>query len=110
MEVQGVGSQILLGIQAKGKYYHNLSLGFTTKARGLEKCGPKVQPGSHIHNLGSVGEHEEMSHTLPNGLPLWELESRWISKFFLNDLRGQNLLNLKVPYTIEIFWGCRCQK
>jgi hypothetical protein len=69
VEAQGVGSQILLGIQAKGKYYHNLNLGLATKARDLEKCGPKVQPGSHIHNLGNVGEHEEMSPHIPKWAP-----------------------------------------
>jgi len=69
VEAQGVGSQILLGTQAKGKYYHNLSLGLTTKARGLEKCRPKVQPMSHIHNLGSVGEHDEMNPHTPKWAP-----------------------------------------
>jgi hypothetical protein len=39
VEIGGAGSQILLGIQAKRKYYHDPNLGFMTKAKGLEKCG-----------------------------------------------------------------------
>jgi len=69
MEAQGVGSQILLGIQAKRKYYHNLSHGLATKARGLEKCRVRLQPGNHIDILGSVGEHEEMSPHTPKWAP-----------------------------------------
>jgi hypothetical protein len=65
VDVRGVGNQILLGIQAKGKYYHDLSLRLTIKARGLEKCEPKVQPRSHIHTFGSAGECEEMSPHIP---------------------------------------------
>jgi len=83
VEAQGVGSQILLGIQAKGKYYHNLSLGFATKARGLEKCKPKVQPGSHIHNLGSVGEYEEMNPHTPKWAPTLGVGVPMDFQFFL---------------------------
>jgi hypothetical protein len=44
---------------------HDPSLGFATKARGMERCGPKVQLESHIHALGSAGECEGMNPHAP---------------------------------------------
>jgi len=103
VEAQGVGSQILLGIQAKGKYYHNISLGFTTKARGLEKCGPKVQPRSHIHNLGSVGKHEEMSPHTPKWVPTLGVGIPMDFQIFLKWFKGSKLIELKISL---YYWNC----
>jgi hypothetical protein len=36
---------------------------------------------------------KERAHTLPSGLPLWELESQGSSKFLDSDLKGQNSLD-----------------
>jgi hypothetical protein len=38
--------------------------------------------------------------TLPSELPFWELESQWTPKSSEGDFRGQNALDLKVPYII----------
>ncbi len=41
--------------------------------------------------------------TLPNELPLWELESQWTPKFLENDCKGQNPLDCGVHYIIGNF-------
>ncbi len=64
-----MGSQILLGIQAKRKYYHDLNLGLMIKTRGLKRCGPRMQLGNHIHIFGSMGKCEEMSPHIPEWAP-----------------------------------------
>ncbi len=74
---------------------------------GVERCGPKVHPESPICIHGSV---KEWTHTLPSGLPLWELESLWSFKPFMRYFKGQNLLDQKVPYTIQTFLKFRCLK
>jgi hypothetical protein len=51
---------------------------------------------------------KEWTHTLPSGLPLWELESLWNIEFLERDLGGQNSLNWKFSYIIGIFLKCRC--
>jgi hypothetical protein len=43
----------------------------------------------------------ERTHTLPSGLPFWELESIWNLNFLENDFKGQNSLDWKVSHTIE---------
>jgi len=63
------------------------------QSKVLERCEPKVQPESHIHIPGNVGKCEGMTHTLPSGLPLWELKFRWTFKFLKSDFKGQNSLD-----------------
>jgi hypothetical protein len=46
-------------------FCHDPSLGFATKAKGMERHELKMQPRSHIHTLGSVGEHEGMNPHTP---------------------------------------------
>jgi len=69
----------------------------------MKRCGPKVQPGSHIHILGSAKECEGMN-------PRWELESLWNPECLKRNFMGQNSLDWKVPYTIEKFLRCRYLK
>ncbi len=52
----------------------------------------------------------EWTHTLPSGLPLWELESWWILKSLKGDYRGQNSLDWNVFYTIGKFLRHGCLK
>jgi hypothetical protein len=66
------------------------SLGFVTKAKTWKgaswKCNLRV-------TFAFPGMWGEWAHTLPRGLPLWELKSRWISEFSKKNFRGQNSLN-----------------
>ncbi len=39
-------------------FYCNLSLGFATKAKGLQGCGPRGSSGVKSHTLKSVGKCE----------------------------------------------------
>jgi len=52
----------------------------------------------------------EWTPTSPNELPLWELESQWISKFVKGNFRNQNSLNWKVHYIIGKLLKFRCLK
>ncbi len=51
---------------------------------------------------------KEWPHTLPIGFPLWELESREFSSFQKTILRGQNLLDWEIFYTIGNFLRHKC--
>jgi hypothetical protein len=57
-----------------------------------------------------MGECENWTSTLPNELPLWELESRWTPKFSESDFKGQNPLDWGVLYNIRKFLERKCQK
>ncbi len=81
--------------------------------KGLQRCGPKVRPGSHIScswEVESMGEYENWISTLPNELPLWELEFRWTLKFLERNCRGQNPLDYEVSYIIGKLLELRCLK
>jgi len=52
----------------------------------------------------------EWTPTLPNDLPLWELESQWTFEFSEYDCRGQNSLDWEVPYIIGHLLELRCLK
>jgi hypothetical protein len=61
-------------------YCRNPSLGLTTKVMACKGVGQEWSPGVTFHVFGSVGVWEsvrEWTSTLPNELPLWELESWW---------------------------------
>ncbi len=64
----------------------NLSLGFVTKAREVQKGSL----GITFHAPGNVGECEGMNPTLPNELPLWELDFGWILKSSKRNCKGPN--------------------
>jgi hypothetical protein len=84
-------------------YYHHFNIWFTTMARVWKGAGRECNPGVRE----SV---REWAHTLPNGFPLWELESLWIPKFSKNNLRGKNSLDWRVLYTIGKMLKHRCLK
>jgi len=48
--------------------------------------------------------------TLPNELPLWELESQWIPEASKGNCKGQNSLHWEVPYTTRKLLELRCLK
>jgi hypothetical protein len=52
----------------------------------------------------------EWSPTLPNELPLWELESQWTPKSSEGDFRNQNSLDWRVICIIGKFLELRCLK
>ncbi len=69
---------------------HDLSLGFTTKAR----CGLGVQLKNHIHIPGSVGECEGMSPHTPKWIPTLGVGiSMDFLEYLESGLRGQNSLD-----------------
>jgi hypothetical protein len=83
----------------KKHIYHDRSLGFTIKARACKGVGREWNPKLTFYAPKSVGECEGMNPCI--GLPLWELESRWILEYSKSDYKGQNSLDWKIPYTIE---------
>ncbi len=92
---------------------HNLNLGLTTKARGMERCGSRMQPWSHIYTPRVQKSVREWIHTFPSGFPLWKLESLWSFEFSKNKFRGQNSLDWRFYYTIGkplrrkcLKWAC----
>jgi len=54
----------------------NPSFGLATKAKGLQRCGPRGSPGVTSHTPGSVGKCEGVNPHTPRQFPLWEMESR----------------------------------
>jgi hypothetical protein len=114
-----------------GQCCRNPSFGLTTKAKGLQGCGPKgkkpgtqgkgiakVQakrkPGSHItysRYCNKVwGSVREWTLTLPRQLPLWEMESRWTPETSKSELRGQNSMACGLIYIIGKLLERRCLK
>jgi len=66
----------------------------------MEKCGPRMQIGNHIHIPRSAKECEGMSLHIP----------KWISKFLKSNLRGQNSLDRIIQYAIGKLLRRKCQK
>jgi hypothetical protein len=80
---------------------HKLSLSFATKANAWKGASQECNPGVTFTFLGVWESVMEWAHTLPSGLPLWELKSLWSFKTSKNNLKGQNSLDWKLPYTIR---------
>jgi hypothetical protein len=87
--------------------YRNFNLGLVIKARACEGVGQERTLESHFM-LPEVQESvREWTPTLPNKLPLWELESH---KFSGGDCKGQNSLDLEDPSIIGKLLEHRCPK
>jgi len=91
-------------------YYHNPSFGLTTKAKGLQGCGPRESPGVTSHTPGSVGKCEGMNPhtpkatpTLGDGVPVNFQTSK-------SNFKGQNSMSCGVFYIIENILERRCLK
>jgi hypothetical protein len=78
----------------------NPSLGFMTKARVCKGAGQEWAQESHCMLLGVQESGREWTCTLPNELPLWELESQWTPEYLESDYRDQNPWDWDVPYII----------
>jgi len=71
------------------RFIVTLTLGLRPK-QGLAKVRAKSEHESHIFMLLRMQESvREWTLTLPNELPLWELESQWILEFSEGNCRGQ---------------------
>jgi hypothetical protein len=87
-----------------------LTLGLRPR-QGFGKVWAKKEAWeSHLMLLGVWENVREWTSTLPSELPLWELESWWISRFSESNCKGQNTLNWKVFYIIEKILECRSLK
>jgi hypothetical protein len=84
-----------------------------TKARACKGASQEWSPWVTFHAHGRMRVYEsvrEWTLTFPSELPFWELESRWIPKFLKSDCRGQNPLDVGVPYNIGKLLELRCVK
>jgi hypothetical protein len=91
-------------------YVATIALGSWPKQRGLQGCGPRRSLGVTQHAPGIVRKCEGMNpHTL-KGIPLWEMESRWIVESSKGNCRGQNTMAWGVLYIIKNFLEHRCLK
>jgi len=88
----------------------NPDLGLTTKARAYEGVGQEWARESHFMLLGMQESVREWTLTLPNELPLWELESQWTPEFSKGDYKGQNSLDCEVLYITGNLLKFRCSK
>jgi hypothetical protein len=93
---------------------YNFSLGLTTNAKAYKGAGQKWNPRVTFHSLKSVGKCEGINLHIPNWAPTLEvgvsMDSQWNPKFSEGNNRGQNSLEWKVPYIIEIFLERKCLK
>jgi hypothetical protein len=61
----------------------------------MERCKPRVQPGNHIHTLGSVGEFERMSPHIPKWTPTLGVVILMDSQIFKERFEGLKFIGLK---------------
>ncbi len=71
---------------------HDPNLEFATKGKTWKGANRECNPRVTFALLGVWESVREWIHTLPNGLPLWELESLCSPKFSKKDFKDQNLL------------------
>ncbi len=79
-------------------HYRNPSLGFATKARAYKVAAQEGGMGITSHapkSANSAKNVREWTLTLPNELPLWELESQMDSQNFRAQLQGSKPIILK---------------
>jgi hypothetical protein len=77
-----------------------LTLGSRPRQRHGKVQGQECNLGITFTFPGMQKNVREWAHALPSGLPLWELKSLWNLKFSESNLRRQNSLDWKLPYTI----------
>jgi hypothetical protein len=90
--------------------YRNLSLGFVTKVKGLQGCGPKGSSAVTPHAPGSVGKCEGVNPRTPKATPTWEMETQWTLKFSKGDCMGENSMAWGILYIIGKLLELRCLK
>jgi hypothetical protein len=84
-------------MKACGLDVMTLTLGSRPKQRHGKVWAKSTTQESHFHSRECEGMNP---HTLPSGLPLWELESFWSREYSKKYIRGQNSLDQRVPSTI----------
>jgi hypothetical protein len=89
---------------------HNLSLGFVTKVRAWKGVGRECNPIVTFTLPRMPESVREWAHTLPSGLPLWELESLWSPKLLESNYKGQNSLDWRLHCTNRDILRCKCLK
>ncbi len=82
---------------------HNSNFRFTTKVRAWKGVDQKCNPGVR-KNV------REWAHTLPSGLPFWELKSLWNPKSSKSNLKSQNSWIEEFLIPLEIFLRLRYLK
>jgi len=104
-----------------------LALGSRPRLRGLQGCGPKGRklgsqdkgiarvrakrkPKSHITYSRECEKVLESVREWTLTLPLWEMESQWISKTSESHCRGQTSMDWGVLYIIRNLLKQRCLK
>jgi hypothetical protein len=86
----------------------NPSIGLMTKGRACKVAGQEGGPGVTSHAPRSAKSVREWTLTLPNELPLWELESQMESRIFRAQLQGQSVQ--RVFYIIRNLLKLKCLK
>jgi len=82
--------QLFLWLRLDSHIVTTLALGSWPR-QGLAKVWAKFWAReSHFMLLGVQESVREWNSTLPNELPLWELESQWTPQFLEGDCKGQN--------------------
>jgi hypothetical protein len=78
--------------------------------QGFTRLWAKKEAGSHTTYSQECERvwGNEPSH--PQGVPLWDLDSRWIPKFSKDDCRGQNSMVWNIPYIIGKILELICLK
>jgi hypothetical protein len=81
---------------------YDLNPGLMTNARGMERCGLKVQPGNHIHILGSARECEGMNPHTPKWAPILGVGILMDFRIFKEWFEGSKLIRLKSSWNINV--------
>jgi len=84
---------------------HDLNFGLTTKAKAWKCTGQKCNPGITFAFLGVWESLREWTHTLPNGLPLWELKYLWNPKFSKKKLEVKIHWVKELLIPLELYWN-----
>ncbi len=83
------------------------------KAKALEGCGPRGNPGVNTYSRESKevrGSVREGAPTLPRQLPFWEKESRWTPETSECKLKGQISMDCCALGTVGKLLKRRCLK
>jgi len=86
-----------------------LALGLRPRL-GHGKVRAESASRSHIYTPKMWESVREWTHTLPSGLPLWELESLWSFESSKSNFKGKNSLDWKLLYIIRKLLKCKCVK
>jgi hypothetical protein len=88
----------------------NISFGLATKAKGLQRCGPKGSPGITSHTPGSVGKCEGVNPHIPKATPT--LGDGVLVDFqnFRERFQGSKLNDCGIFYIIGKLLEHRCLK